>query len=361
MGISLPQDRKKKVLIGAIAAGIVASVLTMFIPTSVLETITGTTGLSELVPATAAPLGDKARALIAFGAGALTLALAALILLRKDESSDGYSSHVEEPEDAPDAATLISGKAGFGDRLAKLKDRLPDISLPKMPWVRGENEIRDLSDLPSVRSVDAHPDAPARKPLLATQELPSDESTQDQSAADPVTSETNIEITASPPADEVIPVLKVEPAVETAAEVQMEEQPIAEHSNDVVSDASEPSEAEIISVQSKQQEQRSLPDMVARLEASLNRRSQQLAELKQTAQASHAIPANGPANDMPEPAIQNARDPLADPLAETDALPEVNCPPLEAVPDDKDESGEEIDTALNAALETLQRMNAQAR
>ena len=66
---SMPSNQMKALTM-AMAGATVAAVATMFVPASMLEGLTGATGLSEIVPPAAAPLGDTARALIAFAAGA---------------------------------------------------------------------------------------------------------------------------------------------------------------------------------------------------------------------------------------------------------------------------------------------------
>ena len=71
-------DGTIRALVIALGGAILTSVIAMFIPVSAFESITGATGFSELVPATGAPLGDTARAIIAFGFGALTFAALAM-------------------------------------------------------------------------------------------------------------------------------------------------------------------------------------------------------------------------------------------------------------------------------------------
>ena len=79
---SVPNSQLKAIAI-AMAGATVTAAGTMFVPVGILENITGSTGLSELIPAARAPLGDTARALIAFGAGAFTLAGLTFLAFRK--------------------------------------------------------------------------------------------------------------------------------------------------------------------------------------------------------------------------------------------------------------------------------------
>ena len=122
------QNSQIRAIAMAFAGAVVAAVATMFVPAGILESITGATGLSELVPAARAPLGDTARALIAFGAGAITLAVLAFFLLRQDDAPFARTAPV-----APDWAD--DDAPSFQDRLSRIK--LPSLALPKMPWQKG--------------------------------------------------------------------------------------------------------------------------------------------------------------------------------------------------------------------------------
>ena len=68
----------------AMAGAALAAVTMMFVPVSLLEGVTESSGLSELIPAAGAPLGDTARGYIAFAIGAMTLAILSYLLLRAD-------------------------------------------------------------------------------------------------------------------------------------------------------------------------------------------------------------------------------------------------------------------------------------
>jgi hypothetical protein len=59
----MPNSQVKAVAM-AMAGATLAAVSTMFVPVAILESVTGATGLSELIPAARAPLGDTARALM---------------------------------------------------------------------------------------------------------------------------------------------------------------------------------------------------------------------------------------------------------------------------------------------------------
>jgi membrane protein implicated in regulation of membrane protease activity len=304
-----------KAIAMAMVGGIVTAVATMFIPGAMLEGITGATGFSELIPAAAAPLGDTARAIIAFGAGAFMFALLSYILLRQDSAPEGGAAlTVPSSEWAGEENSASS----FKDRLARIK--IPSVALPKMPWTKGEEDITELADLPRLRNGDSHPDAPPRRPLSAHQDLP----VLDLGAITNGIPEAQ-EVVASE-ATEVasVPVMNLEPAEEVA--------PV--FSPPTAASAVMPTDI-----------QPTLAEMVAQLEAAVAERQKQLAELEAVAaQLGAGSTVTGQVSSQlveieelsPEPA--RAERPL-----------------LEAVPPSvKDD---DMDSALAAALATLHRMN----
>ncbi len=236
-------DKQIKALAMAIAGAALAAVATMFVPVAMLEAFTGATGLSELVPAAAAPLGDTARAIIAFAAGALTLAILAYLLLRQDNAP----RVVAEPATVDDAHNAVS-----------FKDRFARFALPKMPWAKGEDDITDLADLPKLRNGDAHPDAPPRRPLSAHQDLPVLDLAEIAIAVPEIEEASPVEV------EEIITVATAEQ--EAFAEQQVEPEAIVPVAPDVAGDI-----------------QPTLAEMVAQLEAAVAERQQQLAELEAVA------------------------------------------------------------------------------
>lgn len=307
MDSTLKQNRQMRSMGLALGASILAAVATMFVPVSALESVTGSSGLSELVPATAAPLGDTARALIAFGAGALTLAFMAVLLLRQNNAAP-----TRDAELVPAAGMTEADDRVFA---AVLKERISKMGLPKMPWVKDNDDISELSDLPRLRGGDIHPDAPARRPLSAIVDLP-------------VFDLTEVAVESTVAVDE-----PVEP-VEPFASVQPE--PIAQ-----------PVAAET---------QPTLAEMVAQLEASVAQRQKQLAELE-------IVAADLAASKSVQPPSVVDETELLDPAVEVEAPAEVlrpEWPPLEAV-SSAPEKQDDMDEALAAALATLHRMNGTGR
>ena len=329
MDVSLKQNRQMRSLSIAMGASIIAAAATMFVPVNVLESITGATGLSEIVGAAAAPLGDKARALIAFGAGALTLAAMTVMLLRKDAGPTNDDVEVVAAAGFAPLPGIVEDEAeddGDGDgeplslmeRLSRL--RLPALSLPKMPWVKGEDDITELGDLLKLRNGDIHPDAPPRRPLSATQDLP------------------------------VLDLVEMQ--IEGFAEKQPE--PLVEVDAVVLPSAAYEPSAPVEHAASDFQP--SLAEMVAQLESAVNQRQQQLAALEIVA-AQLAV--EKPAEDVAVPLEMQAPDVVA----EVETLPEparAERPPLEAVPTSP-EKQDDMDAALAAALATLHRMNGTDR
>lgn len=314
----------------AMAGAATAAVGTMFVPVAVLEGLTGSTGLSELVPATAAPLGDTARAMIAFGTGGLTLAILSIILLRQ-EAPVGRPNISADAQPTP-AAHNIS--------------KLLELLRAKMPWHQGADDIRDLADLPKLRNGDVHPDAPARRPLSAVQDLPTLELTELAIVPEDAPAPKTIEAVIVP--------------VEQAATFEPEAKAEAAHEtvfveNAVIAEAAP--HAEVMPVPAPvPAAQPSIADMVAQLESAVAQRHHQLAELEAVAATI--------ASEQPSPvphAVPDMTAVLPEPVAADE--PEeafVRRPVLEAVPSNPVKDSD-IDSALAAALDTLHRMNVAAR
>lgn len=311
MNAKFKHNRQMRSLSIAFAASILAAVATMFVPVAVLESITGASGLSELVPATAAPLGDTARALIAFGAGALTLALMAVVMLRQNATETA-----QPPQTEPDVGIAEDDDRDF---MGSMKERIAKLSFPKMPWVKGDDDITDLADLPKLRGGDSHPDAPARRPLSANQDLPVLDLTG--MAVEPVRDV----------ATELSPKTYTEPL-----QVNTEVQP----PKPTEPPASDP--------------QPSLAAMVAQLEASVAQRQLQLAELEIVAENLAA----SKSSVMQETSGVESETPAKLEMPLESVRPE--WPPLEAVPSSP-EKQDDMDEALAAALATLHRMNGTVR
>lgn len=364
---AVSKDQLRKVGL-PLGASVIAAAGTMFVPTALLEMITGATGLSELVPATAAPLGDTARALIAFGTGALTLAAASLVTLRG--ASFKATPRTDSTAPMTDRMDNMQTKPSLADRIGSF--RMPHIKLPKMPWIKGEGDVTELSDLPRIRTADAHPDAPSRRPLVATEDLPTLELTNAQARpvvvgngpvetvqVDPVPAIDPAkwygEIAASTAPDhEAAPLPSV---VEPVAEVAPLPLPISEPVPAPVVIEAPVAPVVIEQPVAASLTQLSLDDMLAQFEASIARR--------------HAQIATNAAESAPVAASETVESEFAEPV-QSEILPPVEhepvvepqparfATPLTAIPN-ANKAAEEMDSALAAALATLQRMNGTSR
>jgi hypothetical protein len=359
MQSKLKLDHQTQAVAMATGGAAIAAIAAMFVPTGIWETLTGSTGVSEMIPATAAPLGDTARALIAFAFGALTFAILAVMLLRKSRAPK--HSVIAQPEIEADIEAGLEtettwieseSEAALADvdeeetekssLLLRLRDRISAFAAAR----RGAGEITDLEDLPKLRSGDAHPDAPPRRPLLATRDLVE----PDETEVLPVESISAIagDLEAVVSDEPVEAVLETEATFEIKTEVEdnivvsaiAEEIPTSAGAEPVEADAS----------------LGSLAGMVSRLETALAERDAKLARLE-------VLVASRPVSNV-QP-IREAMVVEVEPeRVEAEPMPVAPRAMLESVDPEpapiKGES-EELDAALRSALETLHRMNARTR
>ena len=328
----------------ALGASALAAIAMMFVPVGLLESIAGATGISEMVPATAPPLGDTARAIMAFLAGALTLVAVLAVMLRTEKGAANVST-----------AQVAQDFAEPADRMAALKVGLSSISLPKfamskMPWKKSDGDIFDLADLPKLRTLDAHPDAPARRPLSAASDLIEPIPV---AAPAPVSSTGEIRFWG-----DAMPEPAAKPVTQAAACEDVAD--IAPIAVEIVAQTKAGDVAITAAPAAPRQEpQPTLAEMVAQLEAAVVQRKVQLAELE-------VVAADLAASNMQPAVAVEVESIVAAPDVETEILPpeapRAARPPLEAVPSSpRGPADDDMDAALHAALQTLQRMNAQAR
>jgi hypothetical protein len=349
MGLNRLQNDQIKPVGLAFGISAIAAISAMFVPVGLIESVTGATGISEIIPATAAPLGDTARAVIAFLAGAFTLIAALAIMLRQNNVPSMNKVHADTDLKVGDSKGIMARAAAIS--LPKIT--LPKIGLPKMPWTKNEDDILDLADLPRLRSFDAHPDAPARKPLSASSDLretmvqPTLSNAEAKFWGDPV---------EAPVADSATIEAAIEPEYqyETAVEVEQEVIVPEEAINEMPAPAETPASAPVSPHAGSGAIGQTLAEMVAQLEAAVIQRKAQLAELE--------IVAAGLLASKMEPVPYTEQEVLAEKAVAEILPPEMPRPPLEAVPSSpRADADDDMDAALNAALETLHKMNAQAR
>jgi hypothetical protein len=296
----LKLDGQLRALAIALGGAVVMSVVAMLVPVGLWETITGSTGISELVPATAAPLGDTARAMIAFLFGAGTFAVLALLLLRRPAQVPAQATAKAPAKPAAENAEAVAPQAEGETFVAKMRGRISDFVESRRNGV----VITELSDLPKLRPGDAHPDAPPRRPISAHRDF----ALVEEEPATPIVEE---------------------PLVETPAEPMVAEEPVV---------------AAVIAPQT-------VSMMVDRLEGAVVQRQAELARLEALARSEIEKPEPG----KPEPVAERV---------EAEIMPAAPSPPvLEAVPSEPAKAArpDEMDAALRSALETLHRMNARTR
>lgn len=322
-------DGQMRALAIALGGAAVMSVVAMFIPASIFESITGATGISELVPATGAPLGDTARALIAFGFGAVTFAFLAAYLLRKPAAPHS-AAPVTESKVTASTSDAIEQSPSFVD---KMRAKISAFNESR----RHGSDVKELSDLPKLRAGDAHPDAPPRRPISAHRdfgEVPSEVA--------PV-----VEDEAEKGADAPIVSAPADAAKLTGEIVEQSAVAVVEPESQVAEEASD-----------------SLSNMVNRLEAAVAQRQEQLSKLEKLASAQIAGWEQPNKDVAAVVEIANAAV-----TVESDVIPPMPRPlsfgtfsadtPKEAR--ETHAQADEMDDALRSALETLQRMNVRTR
>lgn len=344
-----PKNEQMKPIIMAIGAATAAAIAAMMVPVSVIESITGATGISELIPATGAPLGAKARAIISFFAGVITMMMAMGYLMRRNSETQTDVTSMQN------TARTIDMQSDSSSLFTKLQSRLSSIKtsgiqLVSIPWAKKDKDgIFDLADLPNLRVQDAHPDAPSRRPISALTDLADAELTP---RAAPLPS-------PSLAVKEPIAIASDDETVVEQASLRSEWQThqIAEATAEAAVPDQEKTQPEAVYAPPAKSEKPPLADLIAQLQAAIEGRLALLSKIEDLSAEVHAEKAATPA------AVKeaSAQDVVS---SEPELLPPpvYSRPPLEAVPTQpRSAEDEEIDAALNAALETLQRMNVQAR
>lgn len=117
------------------------------VPVPLIEIALASSGISELVPAAAPPLGGTARALVS-ALGALLGGGAALALL-------------------PSGAAWTQDREGRDTMGSAVEKIVAFVRRGKEP----AEPVAPVADVPLLRRADAHPDAPARAPIMASRDL----------------------------------------------------------------------------------------------------------------------------------------------------------------------------------------------
>ena len=324
----------------AIAGGIAAALVIATLPHVYLEYIVGATGLSEIVPAAAPPLGNTARGLIAVVAGMISASALYLFLNYKTKSHDGDSDmDLAIRKNLTSMPTDDSRESRAGLTVPKLNLSVKSLTKFLKKPKKSPGQVTELKDLPDIRAADRHPDAPVRQPIFASSDLGLplgekikriDEPMFEQEPAD--TSEPAIQYAA--PAEQEVP--------EASPQSPMQEQVAVDQSVNAKpqSEAMTP-QADLSGL--------SLAELSDRLEAGLAR-LEALQKRERVSPSPATTPVPDPVSSHPVPEMPSAPAPVA-------------IPPLRSV--DMAENGgpqsrqADMDAALKAALGTLEKMTVQ--
>lgn len=152
--------RKRRLM--ALFSGCAAALMMLSVPIPLIELVVASTGISEVIPAAAPPLGFTARVAMAGFAALLGMGLSLALNPRAAAQEDEEGA---EQADLNDWLLTESepkeSKMGFA--LSKLT-----------AFTRGRRERAGavLADpLPVLRRADSHPDAPARRPIFASRDF----------------------------------------------------------------------------------------------------------------------------------------------------------------------------------------------
>ncbi len=321
----------------AVAGGIAVALVVATLPHVYLENIVGATGLSEIVPAAAPPLGNTARSLIAVVAGLISASALYLFLSYKTKSHEGGSDMGLAIRN-----NLASESVG-DDRNGKSRFAVPKLSLSAKSLTKflkkpkkSPGRVTELKDLPDIREADRHPDAPARQPIFAASDLGLPLSEKIKRFDEPIFDEKAEE--------------SAEPAAQQEAQAVPQEEPKSR-----LQQPAEEKPAENIAPQkefvvpSADLSALSLAELADRLEAGLARLEglQRREEVKPAPVKTSAAESE---NTTPVPEMPATPAPVA-------------IPPLRSVDKVEDNGPQDrqadMDAALKAALGTLEKMTVQ--
>lgn len=330
----------------AVAGGIAAALVIATLPHVYLENIIGATGLSEIIPAAAPPLGNTARGLIAVVAGMISASALFLFLNHKTKSHEG-GSDMSLAIRKNLTAGLIDDERESKSRFSVPKLNLSAKSLTKFlkKPKKKPGQVTELRDLPDIRPADRHPDAPARQPIFASSDLGTplsekikrfDQSVFQQGISEPQAMQSaeqavQPEVTIAP----LVPEQERQRQFEArSADIQTENQ---SREGESVTDNVDMSDL-------------SLTQLADRLEAGLQR--------LEALQMRERVEVSKPSS----PAAPDAEDTAASPDFSEAPVP-LAMPPLRSVDavdlaevDQQDRRQADMDAALKAALGTLERM-----
>lgn len=335
----------------AVAAGAGAALVVVTLPHVYLENIIGATGLSEVLPAAAPPLGNTARGLIAVLAGLVSASAIYLFLNRKGSSDMGVALREQinaaNPVELDYEAEANAKKSRFSLPKFDAKSLTKFLKKPKKDKAR----VMDLADLPQLRKLKDEPIEEAARPsIFAEPEM------------------------ESPLSEAIAPFDQPEPEEAPAAE--MESAPAHQAAEPMQPVTPAPAEPEMVAVAIPEVampvedlSHLNIAQLADRLAAGLNRLKQLEAASAVVANVAPQAAVVAEPASTPEPAPQAVvqqpvvSEPVAAPAEPFQAAETFTPPPLKEV----EQAGEtmvaerqaDMDVALKAALGTLEKMTAQ--
>lgn len=354
IGVEQTQQNKMRFKdpIMAVAAGVGAALVVVTLPHVYLESAIGATGLSEMVPAAAPPLGNTARGLIAIMAGLVSASAIYYFLNRKGSSDMGVALREQinaaSPIELDLEAEAKAKKSRFSLPKLDAKSLTKFLKKPKKDKAR----VMDLADLPQLRKVDSDSPTPERPPIF--EEPAPAVSPPLADAIQPFEEPVSAEPMAAEEAPETSPEVPAE--IQTASEdTQTYSDVIPPMVSTPDEQQSTPAPAPVTEMAAEDLSDLNIAQLADRLESGLRR----LKQLEAGSLVADQLPT------APAPAVSPME---AEPVAEPVALP-VSEAPVMAPPSLKEveKSPEDIaavrqadmDAALKAALGTLEKMTAQ--
>ncbi|MEW4468773.1 hypothetical protein AB1K62_13175 [Parasphingorhabdus sp. JC815] len=364
----------------AALAGLVAALVVITLPVVYLENIIGATGLPEFVPATAPPLGDTARGLIAVLACLVSASAVYLLLNRKGDSEMGVALrekiHAANSVESGNQSLTLTRKRRFG--LPKFDPRSLTRFLKKPK--KNNARIMDLADLPQLRKLDAQSTAVSTAGTGADMER--EAIAAETAAPAPLQA---AEVSADALTNDNIAIEKPEPAAMPVEEMQAEEFPVEnlapedEAGADMLAADNETQVEETLATEILENEapvddlaDLNIAQLADRLEAGLKRLKQLETEIITAQNVRTQNVTADLADDMMTP-VAAARSTDATPTSssvdEASTPPFVSEAPTMTRPQNDlrhEPQGNmatprhaDMDAALKAALGTLERMSAQ--
>jgi hypothetical protein len=330
----------------AVAGGIAAALVVATLPHVYLENIIGTTGLSEIIPAAAPPLGNTARGLVAVLMGLVSTSALYLFLNSKTKSLEGGSDMslaIRRNLTSESRDVEHDGKSRYS--LPKLNLSAKSLTKFLKKPKKSAGQVTELKDLPDVRTADSHPDAPARQPIFASSDLGAPLVEKIKPFEQPEIARNHVE-SDEPPAPRVVTPAPfvADKTLHSPDELEPTPVPVSvQHDNITKTEETVLPREDLTAL--------SLAQLADRLEAGL-RRLEALESRGQVVSPPASPVAQPLAVEEDIPLPQSQEEPVAVAIAPLRSVDSVKI-------DIQDDRQADMDAALKAALGTLERMTAQ--